>query len=102
MHYLYEWGVFRDIELKTEASLTYDVQAHPLVFTEIDGILWGDVRDATTKRIDEGNTRWYKELKRVKRSYKAPGTNSTALIIPDSIAEKLKALWTIAVPPCRK
>ena len=52
-----EWGVFRDIELKTEASLTYDEQTHSLVFTQIDGILWGIVRDATTKRIDKGNTR---------------------------------------------
>ena len=56
-----EWGVFRDIELMTEASLTYDAQTHSLVFTEIDGILWGIVRDATTKRIDKGNTRWYKD-----------------------------------------
>ena len=92
-----EWGVFRDIELMTEASLTYDAETHSLVFTEIDGILWGVVRDATTKRIDKGNTRWYKDLKRVKRSYKAPGTKSTALAIPDSIADKLKTLWTIAV-----
>ena len=92
-----EWGVFRDIELMTEASLTYDAQTHSLVFTEIDGILWGIVRDATTKRIDKGNTRWYKDRKRVKRSYRAPGTKSTALAIPDSIAEKLKALWTAAV-----
>lgn len=92
-----EWGVFRDIELMTEASLTYDAETHSLVFTEIDGILWGVVRDATTKRIDKGNTRWYKDLKRVKRSYKAPGTKSTALTIPDSIADKLKTLWTIAV-----
>ena len=92
-----EWGVFRDIELMTEASLTYDAQTHSLVFTEIDGILWGIVRDATTKRIDKGNTRWYKDRRRVKRSYKAPGTKSTALAIPDNIADKLKTLWTIAV-----
>ena len=92
-----EWGVFRDIELMTEASLTYDAKAHSLVFTEIDGILWGIVRDATTKRIDKGNTRWYKDLKRVKRSYKAPGTKNTALVIPDNIAEKLKTLWIAAV-----
>ena len=92
-----EWGVFRDIELMTEASLTYDAQTHSLVFTEIDGILWGIVRDATTKRIDKGNTRWYKDRKRVKRSYKAPGTKSTTLAIPDNIADKLKTLWTIAV-----
>ena len=92
-----EWGVFRDIELMTEASLTYDAKTHSLVFTEIDGILWGIVRDATTKRIDKGNTRWYKDRKRVKRSYRAPGTKSTALAIPDNIADKLKTLWTIAV-----
>lgn len=92
-----EWGVFRDIELMTEASLTYDAQNHSLVFTQIDGILWGIVQDATTKRIDKGNTRWYKDLKRVKRSYKAPDTKSTALAIPDNIADKLKTLWTIAV-----
>ena len=97
-----EWGVFRDIELMTEASLTYDAETHSLVFTEIDGILWGVVRDATTKRIDKGNTRWYKDLKRVKRSYKAPGTKSTALTIPDSIADKLKTLWTIAVSTTAK
>ena len=46
-----EWGVFRDIELMTEASLTYDAENHSLVFTQIDGILWGDVRDATTKKL---------------------------------------------------
>ena len=92
-----EWGVFRDIELMTEASLTYDAASHSLVFTEIDGILWSDVCDATTKRIDKGNTRWYKDLKKVKKSYKAPGTKSTTLAIPDSIAEKLKALWIAAV-----
>jgi hypothetical protein len=92
-----EWGVFRDIELMTEASLTYDAASHSLVFVEIDGILWSDVCDATTKRIDKGNTRWYKDLKKVKKSYKAPGTKSTALAIPDSIAEKLKALWIAAV-----
>ena len=92
-----EWGVFRDIELMTEASLTYDEENHSLVFTQIDGILWGIVRDATTKIIDKGNTRWYKDLKRVKRSYKAPDTKSTALVIPDSIAKKLKTLWSIAV-----
>lgn len=92
-----EWGVFRDIELMTEASLTYDAASHSLVFTEIDGILWGDVCDATTKAIDKGNTRWYKHLKRVKRSYKSPGTKSTALVIPDSIAKKIKTLWIAAV-----
>ena len=92
-----EWGVFRDIELMTEASLTYDTQSNSLIFTEIDGILWGDVRDATTKRIDKGNSRWYKDLKRVRRSYKAPGTKSTALTIPDSIANKLRTLWITAV-----
>ena len=92
-----EWGVLRDIELMTEASLTYDAANHSLVFTEIDGILWSDVCDATTKRIDKGNTRWYKDLKKVKKSYKAPGTKSTTLAIPDSIAEKLKALWIAAV-----
>ena len=92
-----EWGVFRDIELMTEASLIYDAENHSLVFTQIDGILWGNVRDATTKKIDKGNTRWYKDLKRVKRSYKAPGTKSISLAIPDSIAEKLKSLWIAAV-----
>lgn len=92
-----EWGVFRDIELMTEASLTYDAASHSLVFTEIDGILWSDVCDATTKTIDKGNTRWYKHLKRVKRSYKSPGTKSTALVIPDSIAKKIKTLWITAV-----
>ena len=91
-----EWGVFRDIELMTEASLTYDEENHSLVFTQIDGILWGIVRDATTKRIDKGNTRWYKDLKRVKRSYKAPGTKSISLAIPDGMANKLKALWLAA------
>ena len=91
-----EWGVFRDIELMTEASLTYDEENHSLVFTQIDGILWGIVRDATTKIIDKGNTRWYKDLKRVKRSYKAPGTKSISLAIPDGMANKLKALWLAA------
>ena len=92
-----EWGVFRDIELMTEASLTYDAETHSLVFTQIDGILWSIVCDATTKRIGKGNSRWYKDLKRVKRSYKAPDTKSISLVIPDSIAEKLKTLWTAAV-----
>ena len=49
------------------------------------------------KRIDKGNSTWYKDLKRVKRSYKAPDTKSISLVIPDSIAEKLKTLWTAAV-----
>ena len=89
-----EWGV---LIKEKEESMTYDADSHSLVFTEIDGILWSIVRDATTERIDIGNTRSHKELKRVKKSYKAPGTKSTALAIPDSIADKLKTLWTIAV-----
>lgn len=92
-----EWGVLRDIELMTEASLTYDAETHSLVFTEIDGILWGIVRDATTKRIEKGNTVWFKDRKKVKRSYKAPGTKSISLAIPDEMAGKLKALWLAAV-----
>ena len=89
-----EWGV---LIKEKEESMTYDADSHSLVFTEIDGRLWSIVRDATTERIDIGNTRSHKELKRVKKSYKAPGTKSTALAIPDSIADKLKTLWTIAV-----
>lgn len=92
-----EWGVLRDIELMTEASLTYDAETHSLVFTQIDGILWGIVRDATTKRIDKGNTRWYKDRKKVKRSYRAPETKSISLAIPDSMANKLKRLWLVAI-----
>ena len=92
-----EWGVLRDIELMTEASLTYDAETHSLVFTEIDGILWGIVRDATSKRIEKGNHVWFKDRKKVKRSYKAPGTKSISLAIPDEMASKLKALWLAAV-----
>ena len=92
-----ECGVLHDFELKTEASLTYDAETHSLVFTEIDGILWGIVRDATTKRIEKGNTVWFKDRKKVKRSYKAPGTKSISLAIPDEMAGKLKALWLAAV-----
>ena len=92
-----EWGVLRDIELMTEASLTYDAETHSLVFTEIDGILWGIVIDATTKRIEKGNTVRFKDRKKVKRSYKAPGTKSISLAIPDEMAGKLKALWLAAV-----
>lgn len=88
-----EWGVLRNIELMTEASLTYDAATHSLVFTEIDGILFGFVRDATTKRIDKRNFRRYKARKRVKKS----GTKSMSLAIPDSMANKLKALWLAAV-----
>ena len=91
-----EWGVLRDIELMTEASLTYDAETHSLVFTEIDGILWGIVRDATTKRIEKGNHVWFKDRKKVKRSYKAPGTKSISLAIPDGMASKLKSLWLAA------
>ena len=89
-----EWGV---LIKEKEESMTYDADSHSLVFTEIDGRLWSIVRDATTERIDIGNTRSHKELKRVKKSYKAPGTKSTALAIPDSIADKLKTLWNTAV-----
>ena len=92
-----EWGVLRDIELMTESSLTYDAETHSLVFTEIDGILWGIVRDAASKRIEKGNHVWFKDRKKVKRSYKAPGTKSVSLAIPDGIASKLKALWLSAV-----
>lgn len=92
-----EWGVLRNIELMTEASLTYDAATHSLVFTEIDGILFGSVRDATTKRIDKGNFSSYKNRKRVKKNYKAPGTKSISLAIPDRMANKLKALWLAAV-----
>ena len=91
-----EWGVLRDIELMTEASLTYDAETRALVFTEIDGILWGIVRDATTKRIEKGNHVWFKDRKKVKRSYKAPGTKSISLAIPDGMASKLKSLWLAA------
>ncbi len=91
-----EWGVLRDIELMTEASLTYDAETRSLVFTEIDGILWGIVRDATTKRIEKGNHVWFKDRKKVKRSYKAPGTKSISLAIPDGMASKLKSLWLAA------
>ena len=94
-----EWGV---LIKEKEESMTYDADSHSLVFTEIDGRLWSIVRDATTERIDIGNTRSHKELKRVKKSYKAPGTKSTALAIPDSIADKLKTLWTIAVSTTAK
>ncbi len=97
-----EWGVLRDIELMTEASLTYDAETHSLVFTEIDGILWGIVRDATTKRIEKGNHVWFKDRKKVKRSYKAPGTKSISLAIPEGIASKLKALWLAAVSTTAK
>ena len=89
-----EWGV---LIKEKEESMTYDADSHSLVFTEIDGRLWSIIRDATTERIDIGNTRSHKELKRVKKSYKAPGTKSTALAIPDSIADKLKTLWNTAV-----
>ena len=89
-----EWGV---LIKEKEESMTYDADSHSLVFTEIDGILWSIVRDATTERIDIGNTRSHKELKRVKRSYNAPGTKNTAFAIPDSIANKLKTLWNTAV-----
>jgi hypothetical protein len=92
-----EWGVFRDIELMTEASLTYDAETHSLVFTQIDGILWSIVRDAASKRIEKGNHVWFKDRKKVKRSYKAPGTKSVSLAIPDKMASKLKALWLAAV-----
>ena len=92
-----EWGVLRDIELMTEASLTYDAETRSLVFTEIDGILWSIVRDATSKRIEKGNHVWFKDRKKVKRSYKAPGTKSISLAIPDEMAGKLKALWLAAV-----
>jgi hypothetical protein len=91
-----EWGVLRDIELMTESSLTYDAETHSLVFTEIDGILWSIVRDATSKRIEKGNYVWFKDRKKVKRSYKAPGTKSVSLAIPDKMASKLKALWLAA------
>ena len=89
-----EWGV---LIKEKEESMTYDADSHSLVFTEIDGRLWSIVRDATTERIDIGNTRSHKELKRVKRSYNAPDTKNTALAIPDSIANKLKTLWNTAV-----
>ena len=91
-----EWGVLRDIELMTEASLTYNAETRSLVFTEIDGILWSIVHDATTKRIEKGNHVWFKDRKKVKRSYKAPGTKSISLAIPDGMASKLKALWLAA------
>ena len=91
-----EWGVLRDIELMTEASLTYDAETRSLVFTEIDGILWDIVRDATTKRFEKGNHVWFKDRKKVKRSYKAPGTKSISLAIPDGMASKLKSLWLAA------
>ena len=81
-----EWGVLRDAKLMSEASLTYDAETHSLVFTQIDGILWSDVRNGTTNRTDK------KELRRVKRSYKAPDTKSSTLAIPDSIASKLRTL----------
>lgn len=92
-----EWGVLRDIELMTEASLTYDAETQSLVFTEIDGILWSIVRDATSKRIEKGNHVWFKDRKKVKRSYKAPEIKSISLAIPDEVAGKLKALWLAAV-----
>ena len=92
-----EWGVLRDIELMAESSLTYDAETHSLVYTEIDGILWSIVRDAASKRIEKGNHVWFKDRKKVKRSYKAPDTKSISLAIPDGIASKLKALWLSAV-----
>jgi hypothetical protein len=91
-----EWGVLRDIELMTEASLTYDAETHSLVYTEIDGILWGIVRDATTKRIEKGNTVRFEDRKKVKKSYIAPDTKSISLAIPYEMAGKLKALWLTA------
>lgn len=92
-----EWGVFRNFELMTETSLVYDAETRSLVFTEIDGILWGVVRDATTRRIEKGNSIRYKDRKKVRKSYKAPGTKSISLAIPENMAAKLKALWTTAV-----
>ena len=77
-----EWGV---LIKEKEESMTYDADRHSLVFTEIDGILWSIVRDATTERIDIGNTRSHKELKRVKKAIMHPAQRIPRLLYPTAL-----------------
>ena len=51
-----DWGVLRLPSLMTESSLTYDDKAHALIYTKIDGILWGNVRKATTEEPKRQNS----------------------------------------------
>ena len=90
-----KWGVFRRPSNMTESSLTYDERARTLVYTEIEGFLWGNVTKATTKRIEERNSVRIIDLEEP-QNYQAPSTTTTLLPIPNHMAKNLKKLWDAA------
>ena len=105
-----DWGVLRLPSLMTESSLTYDEKAHALIYTKIDGILWGAVRDATTEEVDTiinvegfGPTHYsrYIDLTEV-RDYHAPGTQTWSLPISKKMIKTLRQLWSIAIDGAQK
>jgi len=105
-----EWGVIRKPSLMTESSLTYDAKAQALIYTKIDGILWGDVRDATTERRDTtinvegvGPVNYSRDIDLTEvRDYHAPGTLTWSLSVSEKMIKKLKQLWDIAIDGAQK
>lgn len=91
-----QWGVIKSPSLMTESSLTYDAENNKLIYTEIDGILWGNVRNATTKRVDNGISISIINLKEV-NNYTAPKTKTTSMPVSKSMIKKLNKLWLAAI-----
>ena len=101
-----DWGVICLPSLSTESSLTYDAQSQALIYTRIDGILWSNVCDATTERIDERTENGFEYIREIDldeiRDYHAPATKSRSLAIPNKMAKKLKRLWAVAIKGVKK
>ena len=91
-----EFGMICKPSFEFESSLTYDSEAHALIYTEADTSIWSRTFEASHRleRIGESEFMWKSQQT---TSYHAPGTKMYILPISDEMAQSLKQLWKVAI-----
>lgn len=91
-----EFGMLCKPSFSAESSLTYNPEAHALVYIMADNSIWSRTYRAThhlEKNEKKSNSWVYNEL----TNYHAPGTQMYILPISDEMAQDLKKLWKAAI-----
>ncbi|MBR5803179.1 MAG: hypothetical protein IKY31_02380 [Bacteroidaceae bacterium] len=91
-----EFGMICKPSFEFESSLTYDSEAHALIYIEADTSIWSRTYQASHRleRISEREFMWKSQQT---TSYHAPGTKMYILPISDEMAQSLKRLWKVAI-----
>ena len=91
-----EFGMICKPSFEFESSLTYDSEAHALIYIEADTSIWSRTFEASHRleRIGESEFMWKSQQITF---YRVPGTKMYMLPISDEMAQSLKRLWKVAI-----